>query len=196
MHVIESAGVPHTEVERIEQDGDLISVYPRRPERLQNPRFVLDQHLARLAAYLRMLGLDVLYPFPAPDEELAAISSREDRVLLTRDVGLLKRKEVRHGYFVRATDPRAQLSAVVKRFCLVDAIAPFTRCFLCNTFLERVDKAAVAHRLPERTADLHDDFMQCPTCGRVYWKGSHYDRMQALIERIKIDASEAGDVAS
>src|SRR5947209_8108940 len=82
MHVIESIGVPHTEVERIEQNGDLISVYPHGPERLQDPRFVLDQHLGRLAAYLRMLGLDVLHKVPSPDEELAAISSREDGVLL------------------------------------------------------------------------------------------------------------------
>jgi uncharacterized protein with PIN domain len=190
MHVVESIGVPHTEVERIERNGDLIRVYPRLPERLQAPRFVLDQHLGRLAAYMRMLGFDVEHTVPAPDEELAAISSRQDRVLLTRDVGLLKRKEVRLGYFVRATDPRAQLSEVVKRFCLVDMIAPFTRCFRCNTSLQHVDKAAIAARLPERTAELHDDFKSCPDCGRVYWKGSHYDRMRALIERIKKENPE------
>jgi uncharacterized protein len=190
MHVVESLGVPHTEVERIEHNGDVVRVYPRRPERLKEARFVLDQHLGRLAAYLRMLGFDVLHTVPAPDKELAAISSREDRVLLTRDVGLLKRREVRRGYFVRATSPRAQLSEVVKRFCLVDAIAPFTRCFLCNTPLKHVDKAAIALDLPERTADLHNDFKRCSTCGRVYWKGSHYDRMRALIEHVRKAASE------
>ncbi len=190
MHVIESIGVPHTEVERIEQAGEIIRVYPRRPERLDNPRFVLDQHLGRLAAYLRMIGLDVLHTVPAPDEELAVISSREDRVLLTRDVGLLKRKEVRRGYFVRATDPRKQLVEIVKRFCLLGTTAPFTRCFLCNTPLQRVDKAAVEKQLPERTAERYDEFMRCPTCGRVYWKGSHYDRMRGLIERIEREASE------
>jgi uncharacterized protein len=190
MHVVESIGVPHTEVERIERAGDLIRVHPRRPEPLRDPRFVLDQHLGRLAAYMRMLGFDVLHKVPSPDDELASTSSREDRVLLTRDVGLLKRKEVRHGYFVRATDPRAQISEVVKRFCLVNAIAPFTRCFRCNTPLRQVDRSAVADHLPERTADLHNHFMQCATCGRVYWKGSHYDRMRALIERIKAENPE------
>jgi uncharacterized protein with PIN domain len=190
IHVIESIGVPHTEVERIEQTGGLIRVYPRRPERLQDPRFVLDQHLGRLAAYMRMLGLDVLHKVPSPDDELAGTSSRQDRVLLTRDVGLLKRKEVRRGYFVRATDPRVQLSEVVKRFYLLDAIAPFTRCFRCNTPLDHVDKAVIAGQLPSRTADLHNDFKRCPNCGRVYWKGSHYDRMRALIERIKAENPE------
>jgi len=185
MHVIESIGIPHTEVDRVERNGDLICVRPHGAERLDNPRFVLDQHLGRLAAYLRMLGLDVAHMVPAPNPELAAISSREDRVLLTRDVGLLKRREVRRGYFVRATDPRAQLSEVVRRFCLEDAIAPFTLCFLCNTPLQPVDKAEVTGRVPERVQGLHDSFMACPTCGRGYWKGSQYDRMQALIERVR-----------
>jgi uncharacterized protein with PIN domain len=185
MHVIESIGVPHTEVGRIERNGDSTHVYPRRPERLQDPRFVLDQHLGRLAAYLRMLGFDVLHRVPTPDEELAAISSRENRVLLTRDMGLLKRKVVERGYFVRATDPRAQLSEVVKRFGLIHSIEPFTRCFHCNTRLEQVDKAHIETRLPERTADLHQDFMHCPTCRRVYWRGSHYDRMRELIEQLE-----------
>jgi len=189
MHVIESIGVPHTEVGRIEHNGNVIHVYPSACERLDLPRFVLDQHLGRLAAYLRMLGFDVLHKVPAPDPELAAISSREDRVLLTRDVGLLKRKEIRRGYFVRATNPRDQVLQVVKRFCLVGAIAPFTRCFLCNTPLERVDKAAIAHTLRERTAERYNEFVRCSTCARVYWKGSHYIRMQELIEAIKKDAS-------
>jgi uncharacterized protein len=185
MHVIESMGVPHTEVDRIEQNGTSIRVHPRMREQLQDPRFVLDQHLGRLAAYLRMLGFDVLHSVPSPDPELAAVSSGEDRVLLTRDVGLLKRRQVRRGYFVRATAPRAQLMEVVKRFSLAGAIAPFTRCFVCNTPLQPVDKAAIAHRLPERTAEMHSDFMQCPTCARVYWKGSHYDRLRALVDLVK-----------
>ena len=185
MHVIDSLGVPHTEVERIEQDGDLIRVYPRPRERLEDPRFVLDQHLGRLARYLRMLGFDVLHTVPSPDRELAAISSGEERVLLTRDVGLLKRKEVRRGYFVRATDPRAQLLEVVRRFGLVDSMAPFTRCFLCNIPLEHVDQGDVADRLPERTAERHTEFQRCPDCGRVYWKGSHWDRMRGLIEDVR-----------
>ena len=185
MHVVESLGVPHTEVERIESDGEAIRVYPRRRERLEDARFVLDQHLGRLAAYLRMLGFDVLHRVPFPDEELAAVSSAEGRVLLTRDVGLLKRKEVRRGYFVRATDPRMQLKEVVRRFCLAEAIAPFTRCVVCNTPLVHAGKAEVAGRLPARIAELHDEFRRCSTCGRVFWKGSHYDRMMALVEAVR-----------
>lgn len=138
-----------------------------------------------------MLGFDVLHTVPSPDEELAAISSRQSRMLLTRDVGLLKRKEVRRGYFVRATDRHTQLSEIVKRFCLLDSIVPFTRCLVCNTPLEHTDKAAIAQQLAERTAVLHNDFMRCTTCGRVYWKRSHYDRMRSLMMTLTRDASQA-----
>lgn len=205
---IESFGVPHTEVDLVlvngvsrgfdwrVQDGDHISVYPvfeafdiaglarLRPEPLRDPRFVLDIHLGRLAAYLRMAGFDTLYRNCYTDEELAAVSSSQRRILLTRDVGLLKRGEVTHGYFVRQTAPRLQLEEIVKRFDLGRLVRPFTRCMRCNGVLQEVSKEDVANRLPERVAESHQDFRRCPDCGRVYWKGSHHQRMQKYLEAL------------
>jgi uncharacterized protein with PIN domain len=202
---IESFGVPHTEVDLIlvngepvefsrrVRDGDRVSVYPvfeafdiapvtrLRPQPLREPRFVLDAHLGRLAAYLRMLGFDSLYRNTYGDEELARVSHEERRILLTRDVGLLKRASVTHGTFVRATDARRQLAEIVGRFDLARLAAPFTRCLRCNGELESVAKEALGADLPPRSAALHDRFARCPECGRVYWQGSHYRRMQALI---------------
>src|SRR5690554_6793227 len=153
---IEALGVPHTEVDlilingepvgfnAIVEDGDRVSVYPpftaldisplprMRPASPDEPRFVLDQHLGRLAAYLRMLGFDTLYRNDYTDPELAAISAGEGRTLLTRDRGLLKRRVVTHGYCVRSTDPREQVAEVVRRFDLVHRIKPFRRCAHCN----------------------------------------------------------------
>jgi len=204
--VIESFGVPHTEVdlvlingrsvdfsERV-HDGDRIAVYPMfesidirpvlkvRPEPLRDPRFVLDVHLGRLTAYLRMLGFDAVRPPGAHDEELARISSCERRILLTRDRGLLKRSEVTHGYWVRETRPRRQLAEVVQRFDLAALIRPFTRCLRCNVELEPASREAVAQRVPEGVWERHNEFRTCPACGSVYWKGSHYQRMKRLIE--------------
>ncbi len=204
--VIESFGVPHTEVdlvlingrsvdfsERV-REGDRIAVYPMfesidirpvlkvRPEPLRDPRFVLDVHLGRLTAYLRMLGFDAVRPPGAADQELAGISSRERRVLLTRDRGLLKRSEVTHGYWLRETAPRRQLAEVVRRFDLAGLIRPFTRCLRCNVELEPADSEAVGQRVPERVRERHNEFRMCPACGSVYWKGSHYQRMSRLIE--------------
>jgi uncharacterized protein with PIN domain len=128
-----------------------------------------------------MLGFDCLYRNCYADEQLASISRDEQRILLTRDVGLLKRGAVTHGYFVRETDPRRQLPEIVCRFDLARLTRPFTRCLRCNTILQDVAKAEVLAELPPRTAEAHDEFRRCPTCRRVYWKGAHYRRMIGLV---------------
>jgi uncharacterized protein with PIN domain len=157
------------------------------------PRFVLDTHLGRLARYLRMLGLDTLYRNDYRDDELARLSRGDDRILLTRDIGLLKRSIVRRGYWVRADGSEAQLAEVVRRFDLVGAISPFGRCLRCNGLLEPIAREVIEDRLPLRTRHEQVDFRRCPTCGGIYWKGSHYDRMRRLIERIQ---RTTGDLTS
>jgi uncharacterized protein with PIN domain len=206
--LIESLGVPHTEVDLILANGesvgfdyavcggDRISVYPVfesldigplarvRPQPLRDPRFVADVHLGRLAAYLRMLGFDTLYRNDAPDEELARTASEQERILLTRDRGLLMRGAVTRGYCVRETRPRPQLAEVLARFDLGRLAAPFTRCLACNAPLEPAAKETVADRLPAGVCQRHEEFLECPACRRVYWKGTHYERMSRLVERV------------
>jgi hypothetical protein len=206
--LIESLGVPHTEVDLILangqsvdftyriRDGDRISVYPVfetlditpllrvRPEPLRRTRFVLDTHLGRLAAYLRLMGFDALYRNNTSDEELAEISQVQRRILLTRDRGLLKRSQVTHGYCLRSTSSRQQLVEVFQRFDLHGAARPFTRCLRCNGLLHPVSREAVGHLIPAGTADLYDTFAQCESCGQVYWPGSHHRRMQQMVDGI------------
>jgi uncharacterized protein len=195
--LVESCGVPHTEIGRIEigdeavafdrivHDGDHIDVYPAR-EALADPRFVLDVHLGRLAAYLRMLGFDAFYRSCFDDAEIAAVSAEEGRVLLTRDRGLLKRGNVARGYWLRATDSRLQAAEIIARYHLTRALRPFTRCMACNAELVDVAKSQVIDRLPPRTAQLYDEFRHCPRCRRVYWKGSHYRRMEQWIAALPL----------
>jgi uncharacterized protein with PIN domain len=206
--MIEALGVPHTEVDLILvndhsvdfsyllQNGDRISVYPVfesldisplvrvRPQPLRETRFVLDVHLGRLATYLRMLGFDTLYRNDYEDDELAHISSAEGRILLTRDRGLLKRSIVTHGYCLRATNPQQQLIEVLRRFDLFESVKPFQRCLHCNGLLQPVDKADISDRLPPKTRQYYDEFKHCRACDRIYWKGSHYQRMQQFIDRV------------
>jgi len=209
--VIESCGVPHTEVELIlvngesagfehrVRDGDQISVYPMfeamditplltvRPEPLRLSRFVLDTHLGRLARYLRMLGFDAMYSRDASDEELAGISARERRILLTRDRGLLMRSQVTHGYCVRSIVPRRQLVEVLDRFDLRSALRPFTRCTRCNGMLEDTPRGSALGRVPENILERHDRFLRCPDCHRLYWEGSHHRRMREFIDAVTGD---------
>ncbi len=206
--MIESLGVPHTEVDLIlvrsqsvdfsyiVQDGDRISVYPVfeavditplvrvRPRPLREVRFVLDTHLGKLATYLRLLGFDTLYRNDYNDEVLARVSVEEKRILLTRDRGLLKRGDITHGYCVRATAPEQQLIEVIRRFDLGRGSAPFNRCLVCNSFLESVSKEAVSKRLLPKVREHYDDFHICRACDHIYWKGSHYERMAQFVNRV------------
>lgn len=212
--VIESLGVPHAEVDLVLADGEpvdfgwrvpdgaRVSVYPVfesldigpltrvRPAPLRRTRFVLDGHLGRLARYLRMAGLDTLWRADCGDEELARLSAEEQRILLTRDRGLLMRRTVTHGHWMRETDPRRQLAEVLRRFDLLRSIEPFRRCLRCNHPLVPVAKEAVAGRLPPRVAERHDEYRLCPSCERVYWRGTHCDRMERIVAEAVALAAE------
>ncbi len=195
-HLAESLGVPHPEIGQVQvnsqegtqgtitQDGDQVEVHPiPNGCPIEPPRFILDNHLGRLTAYLRMLGFDCIYETNYDDPELAEIAEREGRILLSRDRRLLMRKAVTYGYCLRSLDSLEQLSEVIQRFDLAKRIVPFHRCLRCNHLLEPVDKEAVLDRLEPLTKLYFDEFQICPACKQIYWKGSHYDRMQGLIER-------------
>ena len=214
--LIESIGVPHTEVDLIlvngksvdfnyqVQAGDHISVYPTvesldnsslrsslrhcQPRPLGQPVFILDVHLGRLAAYLRMLGFDTLYRNDYDDAELANISADEKRILLTCDRRLLMRKQVSYGYFVRTRQPQQQIVEILQRFDLYDKQKPFTRCMFCNGKTRPVNKQQIESRLLPKTKKYFDKFYQCESCDKIYWQGSHYLKMQEMINKIKVAA--------
>jgi uncharacterized protein with PIN domain len=207
---LQAMGVPHPEVDRIVvndrpvgfdyrlRPGDRVEVFgldgrSEAPDALRlipdppdPPRFVLDGHLGRLARYLRMLGFDSSYQAQATDPELAATSASEERILLTRDRGLLKRSIVRHAYLIRDDDPRRQLAEVVSRYRLAAGAAPFTRCVRCNATIEPVNRSDVAQALAgePRTLRYFVTFGRCVGCGAIYWPGSHFDRMTALAQEV------------
>ena len=195
-HLAESLGVPHPEIGKVQvngqertlsaiaEDGDRVEIDPIPNGCPIEPWFVLDNHLGRLTAYLRMLGFDCLYHNDYDDEELAEIAQREERILLSRDRRLLMRKFIVYGYCLRSLDSLEQLTEVIQRFDLTKRIFPFHRCLRCNHPLESVAKEAVLDRLEPLTKLYFDEFQICPACKQIYWKGSHYERMQRLIEQL------------
>jgi len=208
--LIESIGIPHTEIDLIIINGesidfnyqvqpdDRISVYPVfesvdisplnhcQPQPLRNTRFVLDVHLGRLAAYLRMLGFDTHYQNDCDDPTLAAISAEQHRILLTCDRLLLMRKQISHGYYVRSRQPQQQLLEILSRFDLYNNLKPFSRCMHCNGNTQPVNKQAIEAQLLPKTKKYYDEFFQCDSCKKIYWKGSHYLRMRKMIENINM----------
>ncbi len=204
-HLIESLGVPHTEVDVILTNGasvnfewrpiygDTIDVFPKmdnwtnqiiqrlQPEFKEKPKFVLDGHLGKLADYLRLLGFDTNYHNDITDDKLAEISSTENRILLTRDRGLLKRSVVKYGYFVRSTEPKNQVVELFRKFSLSKFADPFTRCVKCNGLLRPISKEKVYDRLEPRTKRYYNDFQICSECDQIYWKGSHFNKMEKFV---------------
>lgn len=199
-HLVESLGVPHVEIGSMlvdgqtaspslrPPDGSRIDVFPGHELPPSGARFVLDNHLGRLAAYLRMLSFDTLYRNDYHDRELAQIASQEERVLLTRDRRLLMRKSLQYGYCLRHLESQAQLAEVLQVYDLSPACSPleagFQRCLRCNTLLQPVSKQSVLDRLLPLTKLYYEEFYLCPTCERVYWKGSHVEHMQAMLRTV------------
>jgi uncharacterized protein len=197
-HLIESLGVPHTEIGCVQigglpsslaglaQDGARVEVFPVNPQDLppETARFILDNHLGRLASYLRLLGLDTLYRNDFQDEELARLAQEENRILLTRDKRLLMRSAVTNGAWLCSLQPREQLLEINRRYGLARLASPFQRCPRCNHLLQPVDRSEVLDRLEPLTKRYYSEFHICGVCGQIYWKGSHYERIVQLIQAL------------
>lgn len=205
---IEALGVPHTEVDLIIvngqsvgfsyrlRDGDRVAVYPvfesldispivqLREKPLRRIAFIADVHLGKLARLLRLLGFDTLHSNDYKDHEVVAIAASEGRIVLTRDRDLLKHNAVTHGYWLRSTDPVEQAREVVRRFNLENCIDPFRRCLVCNGLLEPVEKKEILTQIPPRIAVEHDEFFRCTDCQKLYWRGTHYPKLEKHIAAI------------
>ena len=213
--LIESCGVPHPEVDLVlvngesvdfgfrVSDGDNVSVYPvfesfdisgvtmlqERP--LRHLQFAADTNLGKLARKMRLLGFDVAFFKEAAKNDIIQSVLSDKRVILSTDRRLLMRKEVQRGYCVRSDDANHQTLEVVRRFDLANHITPFTRCPHCNGAVEPVDKAEVLECLEPKTKAFYDDFTRCTECKKIYWEGSHTERLRAFIGWIKEELASA-----
>ncbi len=196
--LVQAAGVPHVEVGRLTVNGDpadwslvidegaCVEVHPRFPltEPPADPRFLLDAHLGKLASYLRLVGLDAEHDPAEDDPALVQRSNTEQRILLTRDRGLLMHGSLLCGSYVRSIRPLGQAVEVVQRFALGGVLEPFSRCMVCNHLLADAAPGDVVGRVPDSVAEDYAEFRLCTGCGRVYWQGSHHRRLQRIVRTI------------
>jgi uncharacterized protein with PIN domain len=219
-HMIEALGVPHTEVElvlvngesvgfdRILRDGDRVAVYPKfealditpllrvRARPLREMRFVADAHLGGLAHLLRMTGFDTLYDNAFRDEQIERIAATEGRIVLTRDRELLKRRAITHGCYVRTLHSAEQIRELFDRLDLARSAHPFTLCLHCNAPLVAVAKAEIVDRLPPSVRERYERFSTCTSCRRVFWEGSHWQRMRAMVDDLLADGARCASSES
>ncbi len=206
---IEAIGVPHTEVDVILVDGrsvdfahllhggERVAVYPvfercdvtpltrLRPAPLRQPRFIADVHLGTLARRLRLLGFDTTWERNLDDEAIIDLAARERRIILTRDRGLLKNGNVTHGYWLRATNPEQQMEEVIRALDLTGNIEPYVRCMECNGELERITRSAAARSVPLQVFLVYREFRRCKRCQRTYWRGSHFTKLEKVVDRAR-----------
>ena len=209
---IESLGPPHTEIIAITvndiavgfdyllRNNDKVEVFAfdgnptvAQQDQLPNlpngiPRFILDVHLGGLARYLRFAGFDTLYSSMDPgDQSIAYVSKHENRIAVSRDIGLLKRSIIQYGYWIRHTQVQNQFSEIAKRYKLMAYANPFSRCTLCNGLIDQVEKHAVINELPPRVGEQFNEFWRCSQCQQIYWKGLHYLKIKKCIDDLLIE---------
>ena len=206
-HLVESLGVPLPEVGTLLADGEPVTLRQRprpgarvdvfavrRPQQVAASRlcFLLDVHFGTLARRLRLLGIDTAYRNDATDDELVDQARREHRVLLTQDRGLLRRRALWAGAYVRGLRPDDQLADVLDRFA--PPLRPWTRCTSCNGELSRVSKEDVVAELKPGTRRSYDAFARCDSCGQIYWRGAHARRLDAIVATARQKTSGAPNV--
>ncbi|HSV12278.1 MAG TPA: Mut7-C RNAse domain-containing protein [Hanamia sp.] len=147
-------------------------------------KFIADVHLGKLAKLLRMLGFDVVYNHSLSNKELLLNAMNESRILLSKNNAFKNNKSIQC-FILTSENPEIQLQEALIHFNLKEKINPFTKCMVCNGGLHAVTKDAIANQLQANTKHYFNEFWQCDNCKRIYWKGSHYERMMKFIEKLQ-----------
>jgi uncharacterized protein with PIN domain len=146
-------------------------------------KFIADCHLGKLAKFLRLMGIDTLYFPHIEDDSLLQLAKNEDRTILTRDRCLSQRKNA-PVFFLEPKETQAQLKLLIDLYKLREHPASFSRCIVCNTPLQTIDKEKIIERLPEKVKKYFNYFEYCPKCDRIYWRGDHYRRMKKYLDQV------------
>jgi len=151
-------------------------------------KFIVDSNVGRLARWLRIAGFDTKFINDLDDNRLVRLALSEGRVLLTKDTQILKRRMATTGrlkvILIESEEVKEQLRQVVKTLKLADEIKPFTLCLECNQALVPKDKEEIKGLVPPYVFQTQTQYMQCPDCDRVYWRGTHWQRMSRELEKI------------
>ena len=206
--MIEALGVPHTEIDLILVNGksvdfnyilqnkDRVSVYPvfeslnitdvtlLRKIPLRQNKFIADINLGNIVKYMRLLGFDLYYDSLLSTRKIIDISKRENRVILTKNRKLLKFKDVTHGIFIRPGTTTEQIRRIIDYLDITDNIKPFSRCLRCNTLLKSVLKENILDKIPPKTKEFCDEYVQCRSCDKIFWKGTHFINMKKIVSQI------------
>jgi uncharacterized protein len=147
-------------------------------------RFVADVMLGRLAKWLRIAGFDVLYSNKYGDDELIAVSNREERILLSRDTRLLVRRSVRKFIYLESEKIQEQIRQVFDNIRVAGLHSLLTRCLSCNELLEDTPRESVLENVPPFVYKTQRHFKTCPKCRKIFWAGTHRGAVMHTLEKV------------
>jgi len=147
-------------------------------------KFIVDCMLGKLAKWLKILGFDAAYFSKIEDSELLAMARKEGRILLTRDNDLIEKSHDIRTLFIESEDWNDQIEQVIDDFDLWHAIQPYSRCLECNAELKDLPKSRAKNLVTPFVFEQADAFAICPSCSRIFWKGTHHQDMEVKVEEI------------
>ena len=151
-------------------------------------RFIVDHNVGKLVKWLRMMGYDSLFFNGSDDSDMVKMALAEDRIILTRDTAIMKRRVVTKGQLsvvlIESEEPEQQMRQVMDRIELECQFRPFTLCLECNEPLEERNHDEVQGRVPPYVYKTQQQYMECPTCRRIYWRGTHWEAMMRMLEKL------------
>jgi uncharacterized protein with PIN domain len=154
-------------------------------------RFVVDLNVGKLTKWLRVMGYDTLLFMDQDDGKMINLALKQQRVILTKDTQLMKRRLITSGklkaILVEGDNPKAQLKQVASALNLKYQCKPFSLCLECNQQLRQTDKDKVTDLVPPYVYKTQDYYMECPTCHRIYWQGTHWLAMKEELEKLIVE---------
>ncbi len=152
-------------------------------------RFLVDQNVGKLTKWLRLLGYDAVFFTGDDDNQMVKQALNENRILITRDTAIRRRKVALSGQLTVITfeteDAETQMQQLIAGLSLIEDSQPLSRCLEDNALLHFIDKTDVEKRVPTHTFKTQDEFMECPACGRVYWRGTHWQALERRLNSFK-----------
>lgn len=151
-------------------------------------KFIVDHNVGKLAKWLRMMGYDSLFFNGSDDSLMVARAKAEDRVILTRDSEIMKRRLITTGrlkaVLIDSEEPERQMQQLMDTLELKRQFRPFTLCLECNQPLVERSRAEVKDRVPPYVYKTQRQYMECPACHRIYWRGTHWEAMTRKLEKL------------
>lgn len=160
-------------------------------------KFVIDTNVGRLARWLRMMGYDAVLFHELDDGLMVKLALMQGRIIITKDSEFMKRRAITShrvkAVLVSGDDPDSQMQKVISELKLNTHFKPFSRCLECNAVLLPRDRDGIEGEVPPRVYEKQEQYMECPTCHRLFWQGTHWEDMCRKLQQFEVERPQVAE---